>query len=57
MSKTDGLKAVAADPIAYLPDGKDRVVSAYNDNLTLVTRNAPDVTRTGVAVFSPWESA
>lgn len=45
-AKTDGFKAVAADPIAYLPEGKDRVISAYNDSLTLVTKTGDKLAKT-----------
>lgn len=45
-AKTDGLKAVAADPVAYLPEGKDRVVSAYNDNVALVTKTGDKLVKT-----------
>lgn len=45
-AKTDGIKAVAADPIAYLPEGKDRVISAYNDTVTVVTKTSDKLAKT-----------
>lgn len=37
-AKVDGIKAVAAKPIEYVPAGKDVVVAAYKDSLTIVTK-------------------
>ncbi len=45
-AKTDGIKAVAANPIAYLPEGKDQVVSAYTDSLSVVTKASGDLAKT-----------
>jgi hypothetical protein len=45
-ARTDGLKAVAADPIAYLPEGKDRVVSAYNDTLATLSKTGEELVKT-----------
>lgn len=42
----DGIKAVAADPISYLPEGKERVISAYNDSLTVVTKTSDKLAKT-----------
>lgn len=42
-AKTDGLKAVAAAPIEYLPAGRERVISAYNDTLATVTKTGEQV--------------
>lgn len=42
-AKTDGLKAVAADPIAYLPEGKERVISAYNDSVAVFTKTGDEL--------------
>ena len=39
-AKTDGVKAVAANPVAYLPEGKDRVVAAYTDSVAVVAYGA-----------------
>ena len=47
-AKTDGIKAVAADPVAYLPEGKDRVISAYNDSLSVVTKTSDKLAKTFV---------
>lgn len=45
-ARVDGFKAVAADPIAYLPEGKDRVISAYNDTVTVVSKTSDKVLKT-----------
>ena len=37
-AKADGLKAVAAKPIEYFPAGKDVVIAAYKDSLSIVTK-------------------
>lgn len=43
--KADGIKAVAAAPIEYLPDGRERVLSAYNDSVTVVTKAGDQVAK------------
>jgi hypothetical protein len=45
-AKTDGLKTVAANPVAYLPEGKDVVVAAYNETLSLVTKTGEELVQT-----------
>lgn len=45
-AKLDGLKAVAADPISYLPEGKERVISAYNDSVTVLTKTGDKLAKT-----------
>lgn len=45
-AKTDGIKAVAADPIAYLPESKERVISAYNDTVTVFTKTGDKLVKT-----------
>ncbi|HEX4895454.1 MAG TPA: phasin family protein [Solimonas sp.] len=45
-AKTDGIKAVAANPVAYLPEGKDKVVGAYTDSLALVTKTGDELAKT-----------
>lgn len=45
-ARTDGLKAVVSDPISYLPEGKDRVISAYNDSVAAVTKTGDDLFKT-----------
>ncbi|MGH8462387.1 MAG: phasin family protein [Stenotrophobium sp.] len=45
-AKTDGIKTVAANPVAYLPEGKDLVVAAYNDAVTLVTKTGDELVKT-----------
>lgn len=42
-ARTDGIKAVAAKPIEYLPAGKDVVIAAYKDSLTIVTKAGEDL--------------
>lgn len=36
--RADGIKAVVTKPIEYLPEGKDVIVAAYKDSLTIVTK-------------------
>lgn len=45
-AKTDGIKAVAANPVAYLPEGKDRVISAYNDTVAVVAKTGDELAKT-----------
>lgn len=45
-AKTDGLKTVAANPVAYLPEGKDLVVAAYNDTVSLVAKTSDELVQT-----------
>ncbi|HEY0916293.1 MAG TPA: phasin family protein [Solimonas sp.] len=45
-AKTDGVKAVAANPVAYLPEGKDRVVAAYTDSVAVVTKTSDELVKT-----------
>ncbi|HUP91727.1 MAG TPA: phasin family protein [Solimonas sp.] len=45
-ARADGLKAVAADPIAYLPDSKERVISAYNDSVAVFTKTGDELFKT-----------
>jgi len=45
-AKTDGFKAVAANPIAYLPEGKTTVVGAYTDSLSTVTKTSDQLAKT-----------
>jgi hypothetical protein len=42
-AKTDGLKAVAAKPIEYIPVGKDVVVAAYKDSFSIVTKTGEEL--------------
>lgn len=44
-AKTAGIKAVAAAPADYLPAGRERVVSAYNDTLTVVGKTSGEVVK------------
>ena len=45
-AKTDGVKAVAQNPVAYLPEGKDRVLAAYNDSVAGVTKTSDELVKT-----------
>lgn len=45
-AKTDGLKAVAANPIAYLPEGKTTVVTAYSDSVKVVSKTSGELAKT-----------
>lgn len=45
-AKTDGLKAVAANPIAYLPEGKSTVVTAYSDSVKVVSKTSGELAKT-----------
>lgn len=45
-ARTDGLKAVAADPIAYLPEGRERVLSAYNDSVAVFSKTGDELVKT-----------
>lgn len=45
-AKTDGFKAVAADPIAYLPESKERLLSAYNDSIAVVSKTGDELAKT-----------
>ena len=42
-ARTDGLKAVAAKPIEYIPDGRDVVIAAYNDSFSIVTKTGEEL--------------
>lgn len=44
-AKTAGIKAVASSPIEYLPEGRERVVSAYNDTVSVVTKTGDDLVK------------
>lgn len=49
-AKTDGLKAIAADPISYLP-ATDTLVAPFNQTVTVVSRTGEElykVVKTGV---------
>lgn len=42
-AKTDGIKAVVASPIEYLPEGKSVVVSAYKESFSIVTKTGEEL--------------
>ncbi len=45
-ARVDGIKAVAANPIAYLPEGKDTLVGAYTDSVATVTKTGDQLAKT-----------
>lgn len=45
-AKTDGIKAVASNPVAYLPEGKDRVLTAYSDTVAVVSKTSDELVKT-----------
>lgn len=45
-AKTDGIKAVAANPVAYLPEGKDLVLTAYSDTVAVVVKTSDELAKT-----------
>jgi hypothetical protein len=45
-ARADGLKAVASNPIAYLPEGKDTVLAAYNDSVETVSKAGDKLAKT-----------
>jgi len=45
-AKADGIKAVAANPVAYLPEGKTTVVTAYSESLKVVTKTGDELAKT-----------
>ncbi|MEC9406535.1 MAG: phasin family protein [Pseudomonadota bacterium] len=42
-AKKAGVKAVANQPVEYLPNGKDRIVTAYSDSVKVVTKARTDL--------------
>ncbi len=51
-AKTDGLKAVASNPVAYLPEGKTTVVNAYTDSLSTVSKTSDQLAKTFKSGFN-----
>ncbi|MES0872635.1 hypothetical protein [Sinimarinibacterium thermocellulolyticum] len=45
-AKADGIKAVASNPMAYLPEGKATVVNAYTDSLSTVSKTGEQLAKT-----------
>lgn len=45
-AKADGIKAVASNPIAYLPEGKNTVVGAYSDSLSTFSKAGDQLAKT-----------
>lgn len=41
--RNDGLKAVAANPVEYLPDGRERLLAAFNETLTTFTKTGEEL--------------
>lgn len=50
-ARTDGVKAVAANPIAYIPEGKTTVVAAFNDSVATVTKTGDQLAKTFTTSF------
>lgn len=44
-AKSAGIKAVAADPITYLPNGRKQVLSAYNHTVSTVSKTSGEVAK------------
>jgi hypothetical protein len=44
--KTDGIKAVASNPVAYLPEGKDLVLKAFTESRELVVKTGEELVKT-----------
>lgn len=44
-ARTDGIKAVATKPVAYIPMGKDVVLTAYSDSLSIVTKTGEELVK------------
>lgn len=42
-AKADGLKAVISSPVAYLPEGRDKLVGVYQESISVVTRTGEDL--------------
>lgn len=42
----DGIKAIAANPVAYVPEGKATVLGAYTDSLKVVTKTGDELAKT-----------
>lgn len=51
-AKADGFKAVAANPVAYLPEGKTTVVGAYSDSMATVTKTSDELAKTFMSGYS-----
>lgn len=45
-AKTDGLKAVAGNPVAYLPEGKSTVINAYSESVKVVSKTGDELAKT-----------
>lgn len=45
-ARADGLKAVASNPIAYLPEGKTTVLGAYHDSMALLGKTGDELFKT-----------
>lgn len=50
-ARADGVKAVATNPIAYIPEGKDTVVAAFNDSVATVTKTGDQLAKTLTTSF------
>lgn len=43
-ARTDGVRKVANNPQAYVPNGRDQIVSAYKDTIDLLVRTGNELT-------------
>lgn len=50
-AKTDGLMAVVANPIVYLPAGKDTIVEAFTDTVDTLTKTGEKLVKVIVAGY------
>lgn len=44
-AKADGIAAVVSNPVIYMPEGRDKVVAAFNDTLTTFTKTGEDLAK------------
>lgn len=44
--KTDGIKAVASNPVSYLPEGKDTLVGAFNQSYDVFVKTGDELVKT-----------
>lgn len=42
-ARADGLKAIVAKPVEYIPDGRDVVITAYKDTFSIVTKTGEEL--------------
>ncbi len=52
-ARRDGVRKVAAEPQAYVPNGRDQIISAYKDTIDLLVKTGNELTD---VVFKGYES-